>query len=74
MPLPTILPASLPLAAASGGGTLVAITNAGITLLATALQTPGANVANGSGCVIAATSAKLFVWDSGTSLWYSVGG
>jgi hypothetical protein len=30
----------------------------------------GSNVADGSTSAIAATTARLFVWDPGTNLWY----
>jgi hypothetical protein len=30
------------------------------------------NVADGINCVIPGLSAKLFIWDSGTSLWYEI--
>lgn len=45
MPLPSLLPASLPLSALSAGGALVAITNNGLILLASAEQTNGAQTA-----------------------------
>lgn len=59
-------------AGAFAGQTCLVVNEAVIGNSVTFAASGTSNVANGIGEVIPGLSAKLYVWDSGTSLWYSV--
>lgn len=59
-------------AGAFAGQTCLVVNEAVVANSVTFAASGTSNVANGVGEVIPGLSAKLYIWDSGTSLWYSV--
>jgi len=62
------------IAAGSVDGQLLCIFNSTATNTLTMATAATSNVANGTSCVLRALEAALFIWDSGASRWFALGG